>query len=105
MVNFDRMIKSRKVYRAIALLLIYSPLTFAGYLCAVRKFGKRGHGDTHYSSIYSFHPSAHSLQMMKDVPKEQADRIFRSCDQRGDGRISLVEFRSTIQKGKEKLKS
>ena len=43
--------------------------------------------------------------MMKDVPKEQADRIFRSCDQRGDGRISLVEFRSTIQKGKEKLKS
>ena len=42
---------------------------------------------------------------MKDVPKEQADRIFRSCDQRGDGRISLVEFRSTIQKGKEKLKS
>jgi len=43
--------------------------------------------------------------MMKDVPAEQAERIFRSCDQKGDGRISLAEFKSTIQRGKEKLKS
>ena len=42
---------------------------------------------------------------MKDVPTEQAERIFRSCDQKGDGRISLAEFKSTIQRGKEKLKS
>ena len=44
------------------------------------------------------------LQMMKDVGKEQADRIFRSCDQLGNNKISLAEFKSTIQKGKEKLK-
>ena len=45
------------------------------------------------------------FQMMKDVPADQAERIFRSCDQRRDGRVSLAEFRSTIQRGKEKLKS
>ena len=27
--------------------------------------------------------------MMKDVDKAQADRIFRSCDKAGDGKISL----------------
>jgi hypothetical protein len=43
--------------------------------------------------------------MMKDVGREQSDRIFKSCDVLGNGRISLAEFRSTIQKGKEKLKS
>ena len=43
--------------------------------------------------------------MMKDVSKDQADRIFNACDQLGNGRISLAEFRSTIQRGKEKLKS
>ena len=59
----------------------------------------------HMYIISLIQSSADLLQMMKDVPAEQAERIFRSCDQRGDGRISLAEFRSTIQRGKEKLKS
>ena len=40
-------------------------------------------------------------QMMKDVSKEQADRIFKSCDKAGDGRISLNEFRRVVRKGKK----
>ncbi len=39
--------------------------------------------------------------MMKDVDKAQADRIFRSCDKAGDGKISLQEFRGLLQRGKE----
>ena len=36
--------------------------------------------------------------MMKNVSKEQADRIFRSCDTSGDDRISLDEFRIMLNK-------
>ena len=36
--------------------------------------------------------------MMKNVSKEQADRIFRSCDTSGDDRISLDEFRTMLNK-------
>ena len=32
--------------------------------------------------------------MMKNISKEQADRIFRSLDTKGDNRVSLEEFRS-----------
>ena len=34
------------------------------------------------------------FQMMKNISKEQADRIFRSLDTKGDNRVSLEEFRS-----------
>ncbi|TRY70065.1 hypothetical protein TCAL_15024 [Tigriopus californicus] len=44
-------------------------------------------------------------EMMKDVEKEQADRIFRACDQAGDGRVSLEEFRNVIQRGKTMMKN
>merc|ERR1712029_597211 len=37
-------------------------------------------------------------QMMKNVSKEQADRIFRSCDTSGDNKISLEEFRAMLAK-------
>jgi len=36
--------------------------------------------------------------MMKNVSKEQADRIFRSCDTSGDNKISLEEFRAMLAK-------
>ena len=36
--------------------------------------------------------------MMKNVSKEQADRIFRSCDTAGDNKISLEEFRVMLSK-------
>lgn len=36
--------------------------------------------------------------MMKNVSKEQADRIFRSCDTSGDNKISLDEFRAMLEK-------
>jgi len=36
--------------------------------------------------------------MMKNVSKEQADRIFRSCDTSGDNKISLDEFRTMLNK-------
>ena len=39
-----------------------------------------------------------SFQMMKNVSKEQADRIFRSCDTSGDNKISLEEFRAMLAK-------
>ena len=38
------------------------------------------------------------FQMMKNVGKEQADRIFRSCDTSGDNKISLEEFRTMLSK-------
>ena len=38
------------------------------------------------------------FQMMKNVSKEQADRIFRSCDTSGDNKISLEEFRAMLAK-------
>lgn len=41
-------------------------------------------------------------QMMKNVSKEQADRIFRSCDTSGDNKISLQEFREMLDKGNNK---
>ncbi len=37
--------------------------------------------------------------MMKNVGKEQADRIFKSCDTSGDNKISLEEFRKMLEKG------
>uniref|UniRef100_A0A0K2UMY9 EF-hand domain-containing protein n=2 Tax=Lepeophtheirus salmonis TaxID=72036 RepID=A0A0K2UMY9_LEPSM len=37
-------------------------------------------------------------EMMKTVEKEQADRIFKSCDTEGNGKISLEEFRSVLSK-------
>lgn len=37
-------------------------------------------------------------EMMKNVDKEQADRIFKSCDTAGDNRISLKEFRTMMAK-------
>ena len=40
--------------------------------------------------------------MMKDVPEEQANRIFRSCDRQGDGQISLEEFKHVTSKGRPK---
>ena len=36
--------------------------------------------------------------MMKNVSREQADRIFRSCDTDGDKKISLEEFRTMLNK-------
>ena len=42
------------------------------------------------------------FQMMKDVPEEQANRIFRSCDRQGDGQISLEEFKLVTSKGRPK---
>jgi Ca2+-binding EF-hand superfamily protein len=36
--------------------------------------------------------------MMKNVSREQADRIFKSCDTSGDDRISLDEFRTMLNK-------
>lgn len=41
-------------------------------------------------------------QMMKNVGKEQADRIFRSCDTSGDNKISLEEFRTMLSRADEK---
>ena len=35
---------------------------------------------------------------MKNVSREQADRIFRSCDTDGDKKISLEEFRTMLNK-------
>jgi hypothetical protein len=35
---------------------------------------------------------------MKNVSKEQAERIFRSCDTSGDNKISLEEFRTMLDK-------
>ena len=35
---------------------------------------------------------------MKNVSKEQADRIFKSCDTSGDDKISLEEFRVMLNK-------
>jgi len=43
-------------------------------------------------------------QMMKNVGKEQADRIFRSCDTSGDNKISLEEFRSMLSKADQPQK-
>lgn len=42
--------------------------------------------------------------MMKNISKEQADRIFRSLDTKGDNRVSLEEFRAMLDRGKD-LKS
>jgi len=42
--------------------------------------------------------------MMKNIGKEQADRIFRSLDTKGDNRVSLDEFRAMLDRGKD-LKS
>ena len=42
------------------------------------------------------------FQMMKNVGKEQADRIFRSCDTSGDNKISLEEFRTKLSKADDK---
>ena len=39
---------------------------------------------------------------MKDVPEEQANRIFRSCDRQGDVQISLEEFKLVTSKGRQK---
>ena len=36
--------------------------------------------------------------MMKNVSREQADRIFRSCDTSGADNISLDEFRTMLNK-------
>ncbi len=36
--------------------------------------------------------------MMKNVSREQADRIFKSCDTSGDDKISLDEFRTMLNK-------
>ena len=36
--------------------------------------------------------------MMMNVPKDQADRIFRSCCTSGEDRISLPEFRAMLNK-------
>ena len=41
------------------------------------------------------------LQMMKNISKEQADRIFRSLDTKGDNRVSLEEFRAMLDRGKD----
>jgi len=43
-------------------------------------------------------------QMMKNVGKEQADRIFRSCDTSGDNKISLEEFRTMLSKADQPQK-
>ena len=37
-------------------------------------------------------------QMMKNVAKDQADRIFDSCDTVGDNQISMEEFRQMVSK-------
>ena len=37
--------------------------------------------------------------MMKNVSKEQADRIFGSIDTAGDNKISLEEFRTMMSRG------
>jgi len=37
-------------------------------------------------------------QMMKNVAKDQADRIFDSCDTVGDNQISMEEFRKMVSK-------
>ena len=42
--------------------------------------------------------------MMKNVSKEQADRIFKACDTSGDNKISLEEFRSMLAKADNKPK-
>ena len=36
--------------------------------------------------------------MMANVPKEQAERIFRTCNTSGEDRISLPEFRAMLNK-------
>ena len=38
---------------------------------------------------------------MKNISKEQADRIFRSLDTKGDNRVSLEEFRAMLDRGKD----
>ena len=39
--------------------------------------------------------------MMKSVEKSEADRIFKSCDAKKDGRISLEEFRAMLARNKD----
>lgn len=36
--------------------------------------------------------------MMKNVSKEQADRIFRTCDTNRNNKISLEEFRAMLDR-------
>ena len=43
--------------------------------------------------------------MMTNVPKDQADRIFRSCSTTGQNRISLPEFRAILDKAPETYKN
>ena len=44
------------------------------------------------------HDICFRFQMMKDVDKDTVDRIFRSCDKTGDGKMSLDDLRRVLQK-------